>query len=329
MKELLECFIAWLKSEPSTNNAWKILDALALDTLRRADSPDAGQREFDVMWLAEVCRPSDKLDYDASKKWFADAKPLQFLNARRNSLESFFRTHGHVRSLNLEKRGSRGHHKTVWYLQPYDLSGTQESEVAESPISGEDFSHKPETLNITYAVTRPGEIELSWYGRLILGNGVFRTRSWRGGLWAAGMISSAIVMLTCGLFIFQMHTITRPIQTGDLVAILLFTLLAWVIWRIQLRPLVWLLEDRIALASDSLVKLKEDTAHLDMAKDGDHRYIRLVRYTAVCPICAGNIELRYGHGANYRRIFGCCTEVPTEHVFTFDRITKQGQRYEQ
>lgn len=75
------------------------------------------------------------------------------------------------------------------------------------------------------------------------------------------------------------------------------------------------------------MKFKKNPVQLDMAKDDAHRYIRLVRYWAVCPICAGNIELRYGHGPNHRHIFDCCSEVPTKHVFTFDRVTRMGQRY--
>ncbi len=329
MKELVECFIAWLAAEPTGTNAWKILNALAGETRQRVESSDPEQREFDAAWIAEVCKPGESLIYDNAKGWFASANPGKYLTARRKSLESFFVAQGHSQCLQLAKRGSNGGNRTTWFLQPYGLVETQTAEVNDKPVTAETATEWADILSVTYAVTRPGEIGLSWFGRLVLGNGAFRTRSWRGGLWAAGMIFSAFGLIACGLIIFQMRTFTRAIQTSDLVAISLFALFAWIIWRRQLRPLVWLLEDRIAIASDSLVKLKEETAHLDMAKDGDHRYIRLVRYKAVCPICAGNIELRYGHGANNRRIFGCCTEVPTEHVFTFDRVTKQGQRYEQ
>lgn len=327
MKALVECFIAWLQSEPSSANAWKILNGLAQETSKRVESPDPEQREFDVTWIAEVCRPDEKLDYETAKKWFSDAKALQFLTAWQNSLESFFRAHGQVQGLRLAKRASRGRYKTTWYLQPYYLIDDREPGQTEISALETPTDEKSDTLNIAYSVTKPGEIEMSWFGRLILGDGEFKTRSWRGGLWAASMIFSAFSVLACGLFIFQMRELTRPIQTGDFVAIALLCFFGWLIWRMQLRPLVWLLEDRISPASNSLVKLKEDTAHLDMAKNGDHRYIRLVRYSAVCPICAGNIELRYGYGPNSRRIFGCCSEVPTEHVFTFDRVTRVGRRY--
>jgi hypothetical protein len=113
MKELVECFIAWLQAEPATNNAWKILNALARETLKRVDSPDPEQREFDAAQLAEVCRPEEVLDYENAKKWFVDAKVLQFVNARKNNLEAFFVAKGHERCLCLDKRASGGRHKAV------------------------------------------------------------------------------------------------------------------------------------------------------------------------------------------------------------------------
>lgn len=324
MKKLVECFIAWLQAEPATNNAWKILDALARETLKRVESPDPEQREFDAAWLADVCRPGEVLDYESAKKWFVDAKVLQFVNARKSNLEAFFTAQGHEQCLGLDKRASGGRHKTVWFLKPYELT----SELANEPNPSEKAGGLDNDINqIQYSVTEPGAIRLSRFGKLILGTGEFKTRSWRGLLWAFGLICLALSLIFYGFLVFQMRTLQRPLQTSDLVILGLLCSFSWVTWRFQIRPLIWLLEDRIGFASDALIKLSEDTAHLDMAKNGDHRYVRLIRYSAVCPICAGTVELRYGNGANYRRIFGCCTEVPNEHVFTFDRITRVGTRY--
>lgn len=63
-----------------------------------------------------------------------------------------------------------------------------------------------------------------------------------------------------------------------------------------------------------------------MPKDRNARYIRLVRYGGVCPVCAGQIELRYGTGSEARRLFGSCSEAPQEHLFSFDRVTRLGRR---
>lgn len=322
MRELVDCFIAWLQAEPSTNNAWRILDRLSDETLKRVKSPDPEQREFDAAQLAEACRPGETLDYENAKKWFTDARVPAFMDARKNSIEAFFRAKGYNQCLSLGKRPSGGRHKAAWFLKVYDLSP---QDGAEQPTHDEFRAQT--SSRIDYAVTEPGSIKLNSLGKLILGNGIFKTRSWRGAIWAILFVSFSLVLLSVLFLIFQMRTITRPIQTGDFILIGLLCSTCWLIWRFQIRPIVWLIEDRIGFASNMFIKFSENDAHFDLAKDGEHRYFRLVRYSAVCPICAGSIELRYGTGENYRRLFGCCTEVPTEHVFTFDRVSRVGTRY--
>ena len=51
-----------------------------------------------------------------------------------------------------------------------------------------------------------------------------------------------------------------------------------------------------------------------------------LRYSAVCPICAGTLELRYSQSPNTRALVGCCNEAPHDHVFSFDRIGRTGSR---
>ena len=108
-------------------------------------------------------------------------------------------------------------------------------------------------------------------------------------------------------------------------SMVLWLIMASLIWRFALQPLVWLIEDRIIPAPLWVPALTEDHCQLEMPRDDQHRYIRLVRYSGVCPVCAGLIELRYGTGSESRRLFGCCREAPQEHRFTFDRVTRQGR----
>lgn len=87
------------------------------------------------------------------------------------------------------------------------------------------------------------------------------------------------------------------------------------------------IDDRIALATELWVGWGEEIAQLELGLDENkRRRLQLVRYSAVCPVCAGTVELRYAQGANRRRLVGCCSEVPHEHVFTFDRILRTGRR---
>jgi hypothetical protein len=90
---------------------------------------------------------------------------------------------------------------------------------------------------------------------------------------------------------------------------------------------MWLVEDRIIPASEGWVAWKEESAQLELARDSDgKRRLQHVRYSAACTVCAASIELLYAQGANKRRIVGCCTEAPQDHVFSFDRVLKTGIR---
>lgn len=318
MKELVQCFLDWLVAEPVGNNASKILAALARETMKRIDSPDPDQREFDAVALTEACRTGEELDYEKAKKWFMAANIERHMAGRLESIEAYFRGQGKSQCLALKKRPSLGKHKTTWYLEPYDLS--ESNPEREHP-------EKSDPRCITYSLQRPPEIKLNMLGKIMLGDGAFITRSGRAVFWAGLMILSVAPVIFAIFLVLTMGAFTHDIKTNEIILVLALTGMCTAYWHIIIRPWVLLLDDRIVLAGNFFTSLLEDPAQLDMAKDDKHRYIRLVRYAATCPVCAGNIELRYGSGENKRRIFGCCSEVPQEHVFTFDRVTMVGERY--
>lgn len=327
MKTLIECLIQWLEQERVAGKPWQILHALARETLKRADSPDAEQRHFDAQDISAACEPDKDRDYESAKKWLVNSGFKVFINSRRTSLESFFRKAGHTQALELVQIPSKGKNRTVWFFKPYGIElENGDAESTETPESPDKESSG--TFHITYQVTEPGEVKTNGFGRLILGNGSFKIKSWRGVLWAALFLSTLVLILTPIYLLTGMRHISRPVHTNDLIAIFILISSSWIIWHFILKPMVWLVEDRIVLASEGLLAFSEHAAQLDMKKIDQYRHIRLVRYSATCPICAGEIELRYGHGENRRRIFGCCSESPAEHVFTFDRVTRIGHRYQ-
>lgn len=58
---------------------------------------------------------------------------------------------------------------------------------------------------------------------------------------------------------------------------------------------------------------------------GTMRPTALVRYTAECPVCGSDVELAEG-GAQYPgRIVGRCLDAPSEHVLSFDPVTRTGR----
>lgn len=336
MKALVLCLMDWLEQEPSTLEARSALAALAGETLKRLDSPDPDQRKFDAQELAAASGRPEQDNYDAAKRWLSRAELPNFLAAREQSMADFFRRQGHCRLLTLQKTDTTGRHRVRWFLVPKDLPDQGEAAIVDetastvsdpltSVASVGSVSTGQDAISLVYEFTPPGQIKLSPLGRLLLtSKGQVVTVSGMGLVWASLPVLAGLVILLLVGGVWTMTLVARPIQTNDLALMLMAVGIGWATWLFVLRPLVRLLDDRIATAAELLTGWSEDPCQLDMAKDAERRYIRLVRYSGVCPICAGKIELRYGQGVQSRRMFGCCSEAPQEHRFTFDRVTRRG-----
>jgi hypothetical protein len=330
MKALVECLIDWLHGSPGDAKAWQILKALARETLKVADHPDAEQREFDALELAQACEPTRTWDYDSAKRWIQNAKLPQFVSARRGEIEANFRKCGYTEALTVDQRSTPGRHRAQWFLRSYELPPQDDgglAEVDEPNRTATAGAHGAGQL--TYEFTPPGEVKPSWLGKALLGDGSFRTWSMRGVLWATLMLGSVLVLAFFAFVFLAMTRIAKPVTTADLVVVVTLLASGWIFWRLLVRPWVWLVEDRIVPAGDVLCRWEEEPAQVELAKQGEYRYLRLVRYSGVCPTCAGRIELRYGQAQYRRRLFGCCTEAPQEHVYTFDRVTRLGRAFQE
>lgn len=64
MKQLVLCLIDWVDQLHASGRGPAALRALASETLKRVDSPDSDQRQFDAMDLAQAAEPSKEWDYD-------------------------------------------------------------------------------------------------------------------------------------------------------------------------------------------------------------------------------------------------------------------------
>lgn len=314
MRELVECLQAWLDANRADGNAYALLVALTSETLKRADSADPAQREFDAEDLAAAA--GGPAGFDAAKRWIDRAKFERFDAARQTSIEQRFRAAGFSQALKVTRRSPGGKHRAVWYLEPYNL-----------PEPEEQMAQADGPLSIEYDLTPPGEVKAAWYAKVLIGAGSFVTRSWRGLLWAAVALSLVVYLLVIFLTGLGYTSVKRPVQTSDLASMVTLAVVGWVVWRTSLRPFVWLVEDRIILATELWVAWNEENAQIELAThESNRRRLQLVRYSAACPICAGKIELRYSQGPNRRRLVGCCSEAPHDHVFSFDRIRRKGSR---
>ncbi|UCU95216.1 hypothetical protein [Hydrogenophaga taeniospiralis] len=332
MKQQLECLIDWLDQTHANSSARVALRALATESLKRSDSPDPGQRRFDAEAIALAADPSRGWSFDSAKRWLTRAEMQVFLDARQEDMFSYFRQRSEAQYLVLSKTDTTGRHRAEWFFELAFLPSDRSEDTTETVGRGWDQPsptdpHRSEPI-LVYEYTPPGQIKLSILGRMLLGrDGQVVTYSARGFLWAMLLVSGALLILIIMFFAWAMSFIERPIHTADLIGFFLLAGSSWIVWRSLVRPLVWLVDDRMVPAPEVLTGWSEAPCQLDMAKDTEHRYIRLVRYSGVCPVCAGKIELRYGQGNNARRLFGCCAEVPQEHVFVFDRVTRLGRLY--
>lgn len=323
MREQVEVFIRWLEAHRASANAHTLLLALARETLKRCDSPDPEQREFDALALAQAAGTDDCSDFDDAKARVDRAAPLKYYGTRVAQAEEYFRQQGQTRAVRPMKRSPGGKHRAQWYLEPYDLPPVASADEPVIPTVDEPPSHQE---SVRYQQAPPGSVRPAWWARVLFTQGAAVTRSPRGILWAAVLIISLAEILLClGLFLLFNYA-HRPLQTSDLVQVLGLSAYAFMAWRFQIQPLIRLLDDRLIIVGDAWVGIDENPAQLELVKEDGKKVIQLVRYTAVCPICAGTLELRYSQGPNRRRIVGCCDEAPHDHVYSFDRVTRAGYR---
>jgi hypothetical protein len=324
MRELTECLEDWLRANPSNLGAHRVVAALAAETHKRAGSTDPTQREFDTLELAQAAFPGeyDHSDYDAAKRKLERLEPQRWTEARQVQIEDWFRQAGHVHALRLVKHSGRGRHRAQWSLQAYELP-TPNTEESALP---EEATPRTTPNEVTYDFTAPGGVRPSWLAWPWLRDGRFETRSPLGLLWLGSVVAAIVAAVLASLLIWGMSQSVRPLMTADVASLLLVGLGVLAVWRFYVRPSWLLVEDRIRPAPDALVAASEARgAQIEFTKIDGTRVVQLVRYSGACPICAGELDLRLG-GTNGRRLLGCCSESPQEHVYSFDRVTRRWRR---
>ena len=335
--DLLPCFQEWLDSQRDETNALVLLRALAAESAKVAHlSGNGEQLEFNAVDLVQASWP-DPVDFDFAKMKVKNAKLDQYLSSRTPDRDAFFTQRGFKHALGLNKRSTAGRHRAQWSLEPYALTSPEETSGPQAADEGNPHGgleaigsvgkENPALagLQIEYTYEAAGTVRPSWIARPLFGSaGSFKTKSLRGVLFAGTALVPMVCIALLVTIVWLMLFVKRAVTTADLA---LFVIAAGIGWGLLgiVRQLWWLLADRIVPASDMLVSWSEPPAQLESFKQGDARIIGLVRYNATCPVCAADVELRYGAGHERRRLFGCCVEAPQEHVFTFDRVTRRGK----
>ena len=180
MKALVETLIVWLDANRNDANAYSLLRALATETMKRIDSDDPVQREFDAQGLVAACRRSEADDFEAAKRWIDKAKLEAFVESRTAPIESFFAARGHPQAIRVEKRSSSGRHRAQWFLQAYDLP---EAGVIVGAPDEPALARDAGSQTVVYDYTPPGDVRPARWARLMLGSGSLIVQSARGWLW--------------------------------------------------------------------------------------------------------------------------------------------------
>jgi len=130
----------------------------------------------------------------------------------------------------------------------------------------------------------------------------------------------ALVVLSAWWLIVNGLQLNTPLTVAHLCLALSWGLIAWGTYRC-FDFLAKLGDLGIVMAPEILLPFKEDHVTLELRPRNNERRgeFAFVRYTAVCPVCAGKVLLHEG-GRDFRgRIVGRCRDSPREHVFSFDQ----------
>lgn len=235
----------------------------------------------------------------------------------------------------IESMGGRG--KRTFYKLEYSTIPSMDKPPDESETAPELKTNpqpcRPSVEHITYTTAR-AKILLPWVRWLEHLKISGRTKLVFACLMALGYA------LSCAWTILAFLTLSRywldqPIQSWQILA---FYPGIWIILPIVIFGMpFWRLSMHKIIPSPFLFTLFQsvtDDLFLELSRtDGCHRIdpdkprsIRLVSYSARCPICNGFVSIEGGGWKYPGRLIGRCYESPREHVWSFDHVTLSGRR---
>jgi len=173
-------------------------------------------------------------------------------------------------------------------------------------------------------------LQLSWWARLLFDKEQV-AQGWRKHVlvWPT-LLWFAVVGLLGAFLLYALSLSESPLMTRDVIILIYIGLLAWYA-RYLVNRFSRLVDDRIVMASESMVGFKEFGVCLELYKPNGAtsdtpKRARMIKYAATCPTCEAQVLLDKGEPDFPRRIVGRCQESPREHVFSFDRATRTGYR---
>ena len=134
-----------------------------------------------------------------------------------------------------------------------------------------------------------------------------------GALVAGGFLAWFLLTL------WMSNEAPRVLFQWTILTVFVAGMIAWIC-----HPFYVLVNDRI-VRSPTLLEATLPLGHvLVLRREDENRVLRMVRFTAKCPICEGEVTIERGRRQHRGRLVGECGRNPVEHTFSFDFVTGKG-----
>lgn len=317
LKQLAEILIAAIPEDRRQIWAGKIMVYLAQDALRSASQENRSIRvstkaiHTDLggnpnlepsQWLSPIWK-------EIETRYLPEIEPVLIELSRKAGLDTY--------PIVQKENGKPAYYR----LASRPLPGIPGNEMTQTmPML------LPQAGGIYYK--RDLSLKLSTFGQFLFANGLKWTPSKRYGYLTWQLLF--LIFAVCFEFLIWLVLWyrTQPITGQDLLLVASGIGFPWLAHR-HFSGIFQLFEDRIVIAPDWALAWKEfgATIEINRARDPDTpSTIHVSRYSATCPVCGWMVKLERGEPTHSKRIVGRCEENPREHVFSFDRATKQGVR---
>lgn len=314
----LLCLQGFLRHVRKTTKPYRVLQAWLDYEIQRA-----GEGHGPTAYDAENLRAClDEISDKSASGWLAPTwKVLQdFDETHGDGLRSWADQHGYSGFCLPAKQASPGGSgNTSKYFFCYFTVIQKQTASSQSAT--------PST-NTSVQYIMDTQIQPAWWIGWLLRSG-YKLYGWRKWLFftycvIAFIFVGSYLLLSFISIVYDQHNFSDFIKVvGSAIGVGIMGFL-WlepyvqlVNWRITMAPLLFTAFNEVDHAQLELVTLSDDPS-------GAKREIRLVRYSAQCPICSARVLLRSGGRQFLNRLVGRCEESPAEHVFSFDRMQQSG-----
>lgn len=302
MFEALQHLKSHLTENPSRGRSYDILSFMVDQCLARPDNTE--KMTFEAEALLKNCGTFSEKEMDP-KDWIPATNTIR----KALSLSQPQQTNQRLK-LGYSPGGGRGVVSLYWL----ELDSSEALETVNEP-----------SPFLTYRRSPKGSIKPSFAARLFLRDGEMRNLSPRGiTLLTSILLGSAFWVAMLGVLLLSLSLREGPVSMGNIVTLVLAFLGFKFGWEQIYAPWFRVIDDCVVKAPTWVTRIKDDGCELEMFRHEKHRWTRLVRFSADCPLCGSNIELKTGTPDHKYPLVGRCIESPHAHVYSFDRMTLRG-----